>query len=122
MSFSVHANHILEAIALDSLFLDFIKESLSSMSVSELQNSLFLVQFLPPIEKEKHPEVKLNVLIFIESVILSSSIEMLQNAKDGITSFIMKVIEENKDYDNKQQALRVLGTVVGCLGEEAMSK
>lgn len=53
-----------------------------------------LIEFLPQIEKEKAPAVKLNILVFLERAILITYIDMLEDIKDQISPVVMKVIEE----------------------------
>ena len=44
---------------------------------------------------------------------------MLEDTKDQISPVVMKVIEE-KDPAGRDQALKVIGIMVGRLGESAM--
>ena len=46
---------------------------------------------------------------------------MLEDTKDQISPVVMKVIEE-KDPACRDQALKVIGIMVGRLGESAMQK
>ena len=80
-----------------------------------------LVEFLPQIEKEKAPATKLNILVFLERAILKTYIDVLEDIKDQLTPLIMKMLEE-KDPNCRDQALKVLGVMVGRLGESALQK
>ena len=63
--------------------------------------------------------MKLNILVFLERAILTTYIDMLEDTKDQISPVVMKVIEE-KDPAGRDQALKVIGIMVGRLGESAM--
>ena len=80
-----------------------------------------LVEFLPQIEKEKAPAVKQNILVFMERAILKTYIDVLEDIKDQLTPLVMKMLEE-KDANCRDQALKVLGVMVGRLGESALQK
>lgn len=80
-----------------------------------------LVEFLPQIEKEKAPAVKQNIMVFLERAILKTYIDVLEDIKDQLTPLVMKMLDE-KDANCRDQALKVLGVMVGRLGEAPLQK
>ena len=121
-SFKEHAKQ-----AVPVLFTKFKERRLVEDILNCLDNILActelseLIEFLPQIEKEKAPAVKQNILIFMERAILKTYIDVLEDIKDQLTPLVMKMLDE-KDANCRDQALKVLGVMVGRLGESALQK
>ena len=65
--------------------------------------------------------VKQNILIFLEKVITTTNIDMLEDIKGQLATTVMNGIEE-KDPGVRDQGVKVLGIMVARLGDSVMAK
>lgn len=80
-----------------------------------------IMEFLTVIETEKALLTKINMCKFLEQTVLTTYIDDLQDVSGALVPLCMKVTEE-KDASVRDQGLRLVGILLGRLGEQTMEK
>ena len=80
-----------------------------------------LMESIPSSLKDKSPEVKKQVLIFLENSIQTTYIDQLEEIQAELLPAVQGLTDE-KDSDIREQGLKTFGILLGRLGEQTIAK
>ena len=80
-----------------------------------------LMESIPTGLKDKSPEVKKQVLVFLEKAIQTTYIDQLEEIQAELLPAVQSLTDD-KDNDIREQGLKTFGILLGRLGEQTLAK